>query len=266
MADPYAAQVVLLLPMNGAAGGTVFQDLSPVGRAITRYGQTQTVTNESRFYGASAYFDGSGDYLQMADSPDFHFGSGDFTLEAWIRPQIGTGVIQGIVAQRNSSSYNHSFSFWVHATDTNLAFECNNNSFLHYAGGAARYGVWQHVAVARAGNVIRTFSDGILVREQELTLTLTDYNQVIQIGRASSSLSNGYFKGHMNDLRVTKGVARYTANFTPPSELVPYYQPLAVKVYGEVAWRECPMKRWSGEQWESALLRRHDGYGWPFAV
>ena len=262
MSDPYAGNVVLLVPMNGAAGGTVFQDHSLVGRAITRYGNTQTVTDQYRHYGASGYFDGSGDYLQVADSPDFVFGAGDFTIEAWIRPQVGPGVIQGIVCQRYASGTRHAFSFWVHATDTNLAFECNNNSYLFYNGGKLTYNVWQHVAVCRAGSTIRMFLNGVKIGEQAIDVTLADYAQVVQIGRASSSLSNGYFKGHINDIRVTKGVARYIQNFIPPRRLTGDPPRAALKVHTGAEWRAGVLKRWEGAAWVAQPARWFDGAQW----
>ena len=262
MSDPYAASVVLLVPMNGPAGGMVFQDHSPVGRALMRSGELKTVTDQYRHYGSSGYFDGSWDYLQMDDSPDFFFGSGDFTIEAWIRPQLGTGVIQGIVCQRYSSGSYHSFSFWVHATDSNLAFECNNNNYLFYNGGKLKYNVWQHVAVCRAGSMIRMFLDGVMIGEQAIAVTLSDYPQVVQIGRASSALDNGFFKGHMNDVRVTKGVARYTQDFTPPGPLTGESLPLMLKAHSGTGWRACPMKRWNGAAWVVNPLKRFDGTQW----
>lgn len=262
MSDIHTANVVLLVPMSGPAGGTTFQDHSPVGRVITRYGETKTVTDQYRHYGASGYFDGSGDYLQVADSPDFFFGAGDFTIEAWIRPQVGSGVIQGIVCQRASSGSNHAFSFWVHATDTNLAFECLNNNYLFYNGGKLTYNVWQHVAVCRAGSTIRMFLDGVLIGEQAIVVTLPDFAQVVQIGRASAGLSNGYFKGHMNDVRVTKGVARYTRNFIPPRPLTGDLPPAVLKAHTGAAWRACPLKRWNGAAWVAQLPRWFDGSQW----
>ena len=262
MSDPYAGNVVLLVPMNGEADQITFQDHSPVGRAVTRFGSTRVVVDEYRHYGSSGYFDGSGDYLQMGDSPDFFFDTGDFTLEAWIRPQIGTGVIQGIVCQRYSSATRHAFSFWVHATDTNLAFECNNNSYLFYNGGKLIYNVWQHVAVCRAGSTIRMFLDGVMIGEQPITVNLLDMAQGVQIGRASASLSNGYFKGHMNDVRVTKGVARYIRNFIPPRRLTGIPPRAALKVYTGAEWRAGVLKRWDGAAWVAPPARWFDGSQW----
>ena len=233
MTDEYKSNVVLLLPLCGANGGTTFTDFSPTPKTVNRAGNTITKTDSYKFYGSSGFFDGSGDYLSLADSDDFHFGSGDFTLEAWIRPQSSSTVLQGIIAQRYQSSSNHSFSFWTQNSGT-LAFEANNNSFTCYSNaGVVPLDAWSHVAACRSGNTLRLFVNGLVVKEQAITATLNNYSQVIQVGRASSSLTNGDYKGHISDLRVTKGVARYTGTFTPPGQLLIVEVNLAASLSGD---------------------------------
>jgi hypothetical protein len=78
--DPNYASVSLLLHMDGTNGSTVFTDLSPVPKVVTRFGDAQISTAQSKFGGSSAYFDGTGDYLTVASSADFGFGTGDFTI------------------------------------------------------------------------------------------------------------------------------------------------------------------------------------------
>lgn len=235
MSDPYAGNVVLLLPCVGVNNGTKFTDCSPIKRTVTRTGNAVTKTDVYKYYGSSGYFDGSADYLSIADSDDFTFGYSDFTLEAWIRPQSSTATIQGIIAQRYSSTGNHSFSFWTQTSGT-LAFEANDNSFTCYSnGGVVPLNTWSHVAACRSGNKLRLFVNGVVVKEQAITDGLYSENQVILVGRGSSSLSNTDFKGHISDLRVTKGVARYVADFTPPDSLLSWATALETSLADDTA-------------------------------
>ena len=81
--DAYFSDVVLLLHMGGTDGSTTFTDEK--GHTVTANGDAQIDTAQSKFGGASALFDGSGDYLSVADSADFEFGSSDFTIDGWVR-------------------------------------------------------------------------------------------------------------------------------------------------------------------------------------
>jgi hypothetical protein len=86
MSDPDFANVSLLLHMDGSNGSTTFPDSSSNGLTVTRYGNAQISTAQSKFGGASAYFDGAGDYLELPN-PNTAIGAvaGDFTIECWVR-------------------------------------------------------------------------------------------------------------------------------------------------------------------------------------
>ena len=81
--DPYYNHVALLIHGNGTNGSTVITDQK--GKTVTANGNAQISTAQSKFGGASAYFDGTGDYLSVASSADFGFGTGDFTIECWVK-------------------------------------------------------------------------------------------------------------------------------------------------------------------------------------
>ena len=87
--DSNSSLIVLAIPMDGANNDTTFTDKSATikgsgsAKTITRYGDTKTSTAQSKYYGSSGYFDGTGDYLQVANNVDLQFGTGDFTIEGW---------------------------------------------------------------------------------------------------------------------------------------------------------------------------------------
>ena len=88
-ADPYAANLVLAIPMNGTNNGTTFTDVSNVirgsgsAKSITRTNAV-TKTAVSNFYGSSGYYDANSSRLQVTNSTDFDFGDGNYTIEVWV--------------------------------------------------------------------------------------------------------------------------------------------------------------------------------------
>jgi hypothetical protein len=217
------SKVELLLPMTGANNGTVFTDFSLRKREVTRFGDTKTVTAQSAFsaYGSSAYFDGTGDYLQLADDDAWHFGAGDFTIEFYIRP-ASVSVNQPIAGQRLAGGLNESWVVGVFpATDLYFSFSTNGTngvlaSFTH--GMSAN--TWHHIAYSRNGANLRCFVDGAQVGSTYNIGTSSIFNSTttLKVGSFNDSPTS-FFTGHMQDLCITKGEAKYTANFTPPDRL-----------------------------------------------
>lgn len=168
------------------------------------------------------YFDGNGDYLSIAASPNTTLGAGDFTIEMWIysgangtATRVMTNIPQGASPAWISGR-------WVIATSTagnpnKFIFACNNyanNADMLVSSVAANDSAWHHYAVTRSGNTWRLFIDGVL--QQTITSSVSLDNNTpstFNIGTESSS----FWAGYIDDLRITKGVARYTASFTAPT-------------------------------------------------
>jgi hypothetical protein len=203
--------------MDGADNGTTFTDVK--GKTVSRFGNTVTKTGVKKYGTASAYFDGAGDYLTVPHSSDFEFGASDFTIEAWIRaasladwrtivsknPADTAGVWRLLVG----GSGKLAFGFFNGTTWR--AITVNDAGLL--------INQWYHIAVTRHGNDIRMFVDGV---QKGATLSTTDsvpsLSNAISIGRVENTW---FFDGHIDDLRITKGVARYTEAFTPPAQAHP---------------------------------------------
>jgi hypothetical protein len=216
-------KVELLLPMTGTNNGTAFTDYSLRKRTVTRFGDTKTVTAQSKFsgYGSSTYFDGTGDYLQLADDDAWHFGSGDFTIEAYIRPDTvsATGAMGG---QRETGALNYAWAigtfpasdlYFGYTTDgvTGLVFQSTHGMSAN---------TWYHVAWCRNGANLRIFVDGSQIGATHNigTATLFNSTKTMKIGSFNDSPSS-FYAGHMQDFCITKGFAKYTANFTPPPRM-----------------------------------------------
>jgi len=166
----------------------------------------------------SLYFDGTGDYLDIRNSENFNFRTGDFTIEFWLRPNFstGTGCRGGIVSTAHAN--NATLGFLVYRD-----FAVNEGQpMVRFAGNATDYSsgvvapahTWSHWALTRSGTTLRWFKDGVLTathlnRNEDINNTNNLY-----IGRAA--VWDYYHNGLIDDLRITKGVARYKESFTPP--------------------------------------------------
>lgn len=204
--DPYISNVVLLCHGNGTNGQTTFTDSSPVGRALTRLGDAQVSTTDSKFGGGCILFDGTGDRVSASDSADFRFGTGDFTIEAWAR-LASTGAFRGIVRFEASGTPYH-----LRVTSGNLLSWGTTSDSVTSSPATLSANVWYHCAVTRASGSVRVFLNGSSSTPTTFTTDLSGTSGTFYIG------GNGFlWDGRIEEVRVTKGVARYTANFVPPT-------------------------------------------------
>nr|MDD3720352.1 LamG domain-containing protein [Candidatus Gracilibacteria bacterium] len=208
--DPYWPNVSLAMHMDGTNGSTTFTDLK--GNTITRYGNTSISTLQYKFGGSSSYFDGAGDYLRFP-SATVPGTTQDFTIEMWIRiPAIPSGNVDVLTSIDDGGTYNV------------LNFELNTDKVGLYLrdGSATNYyttalnsvpiAAWTHIALTRQGNTFRVFINGVKKLEQVRTFNLQ--NVRYWVGQDNTNIRD--YIGYIDDYRITKGVARYTSNFTPP--------------------------------------------------
>lgn len=205
--------------MDGANGSTTFTDVT--GKIITPTGNVQISTAQSKFSGASSLFsDGSG-YLSAPVSTDMQFGIGDLTWECYARPSTVTpGTLISVLGNAQGSQAGNSGLFMiVHNSKFQFRHWVNGNSNAICSQTIA-INTWYHVAATKVGTVIKIFVDGIEGTAGSTTLANQD-NQF----RIGATINNGgfaaNFQGHIDEVRITKGFARYTANFTPPTAAFP---------------------------------------------
>jgi len=206
---------VLLLHMDGSNGSTTFTDSSLYSHTVAVQSNAQVSTAQSKFGSASAAFDGGSDCLLLDGSDNFAFGSGDFTVEAFIRWSAQDAQHKNFYDSRPSSS----------ADDDYPCLQLTNAGVLRFlrgdvvviTGPTLSLNTWYHVAVAREDGVSRLFLDGVVVGSAtDATAYRNGANRPV-IGSQGKDTTDHEFQGWIDELRVSKGIARWTANFTPPS-------------------------------------------------
>ena len=167
----------------------------------------------------SVQFDGDGDYLSLASSSDFAFGTGDFTIELWVMMQSLPTTSKMLLDFRSSGT----------AEARPTIYYRGSNSFTYYADGAVRSEFpsisanrWYYITICRHNSITRTFLDGIEVGSFSDNI---DYlSAPLGIGAYLPDTSQYIPEAHISNVRILKGTALYTTNFTPPTrelEVIP---------------------------------------------
>jgi hypothetical protein len=215
-ADPYYGAVSVLLD------GRAFEDRSVNPKTIG--GTFELDTSQSKWHGIS-YSTGSSFYSYMSvqnTGGAFNFGSENFTVEFWFRASFiqafnyvllnfGTGFRPLYLGLSG-------FTFVCYASTSGTAWDVNINSGLTVTrpdGGSST--LWHHFAFVRHGNVFTPYLDGVAGNSVTHSGSLVTTTSNLNIGGYTTSSSGRPF-GNFNDIRITKGVARYTSNFTPPAQ------------------------------------------------
>ena len=221
--DPFRSQVSLLLHGDGTNSSTTITDNSPSPKTVTAVGNAQISTAQSKFGGASIAFDGAGSPVDRVVLPfndgTTTFGSANFTVEGWVYRNntsdsiflTGQGDLQTVATS----------SFVLYLGSTTSDFYLGASPFSCTSPSPAAT-TWAHVAWTRSGGTVRSFLNGSLVGSNASLGALSINPGITQPASLGSNYLGGApFNGYIDDLRITKGVARYTANFTPPAAPFP---------------------------------------------
>lgn len=171
--------------------------------------------------GGAAHFDGINSAMNFALGA---FGTGDYTVEFWVYrdqalPVNGSSMV--LFDSRPAATSNSvllSIVGTFDATNNHKIGFYHNGSYRAYSTTLVQLNTWYHVALVRSGGVTRLYVNGV---QEGVSYTDTSNYGASQAYVASSYTGIGFFGGLIDDLRVTSGVARYTANFTPPAEPFP---------------------------------------------
>lgn len=216
--DPHYASTSLLLHLDGADGSTAIVDSSASPKTVTAHGDAAITAAVGRFGGSCLSLGGTG-YLLTQDDEGLAFGTGDFTLEMWIKTtDLHATLIEPARAVEEldgqwSLNFYHGCLAW-------RDYENGNN--LLEGATPINDGQWHHIAVTRSARTLRSFVDGVPDGEEDFwDGDEADYAAPADLcfGVTRAGLPASYnFVGHLDEVRITKGVARYTSDFTPPNE------------------------------------------------
>ena len=215
--DPNFANVSLLLHGDGANGSTTIIDSSPSPKTVTAVGNAQISTAQSKFGGASIAFDGVGDRLTIPANAGFGFGTSDYTVEMWLHINV-LPLSKYTILDFRTLAIAQPHTCYITSVGR-LGF-FNGTADVTASTGDIGAGTWNHIAYARAFGVLKIFANGVEVYSEANTV---DYQSTrpLTIGAAAGSFRAEDLNGYIDDLRITKGVARYTTNFTPPTAPFP---------------------------------------------
>jgi hypothetical protein len=183
--------------------------------ALTRNGDVsvRSLNPFQRNTKTSMYFDGTGDLLSIPVNPVFGFGTGDFTVECWFN-QTATATAEYEIIETQTTN---AFVIYKIGASGALSWRgyasANDQTLLTHANIAIN--TWYHIAVSRSSGVTKGFVNGVQVFSVTDTLNYAIPTVVTTVGGRNGGTNS--FPGYIEDLRVTKGYARYTANFAPPT-------------------------------------------------
>lgn len=220
--DPNFENVTLLLPGNGTNGAqnNTFIDGSTNNFTVTRNGNTTQGTFSP--YGTlwSNFFDGTGDFLSVANNTALNLATGDFTIEAFFFPTTFSKEQVIVVKDHTFGS-----TFWSYKLSALTSGKANIS--LYDGAGAITPGYdltsdqnvilnqWNHIAATRSGTTVYIFVNGI-GKSGTQSGTQRDGAKAVNIGRIQTGASTfDDISGYISNLRIVKGTAAYTSDFTP---------------------------------------------------
>lgn len=216
----------ILLTFDGADGATAILDTAANGgsnHAWTAVDNAQVDTAQSKFGGSSGLFDGTGDYWSTPDHADFALGSGDFTIDTWFNCDAAGGTFRTIAGQLDAGVTPTNISFFLRRLTSNfIAVNVNVGSTVYFIVGTTQFTNavntgWHHVAVVRTGDVLKLFLDGIQEGGNAAIIgTVNDSPNAFAVGRLGEAAGQDWL-GWIDEFRLSVGIARWTANFSPPS-------------------------------------------------
>lgn len=196
---------------SGIYDATAKNDISTISNA-------QASTVQSKFGGSSMLFNGTSDYLTAIDKPTLQLGTGDFTIEGWVYLTTGS-TARGYISKGPSAA----------TTGWELRFNAAN--FLRFEWTASFVvgtttiptNTWTFVTVVRSGTAtgnVKLYVNGALYATSSVAVT-DNFNQTDPLRIGIDRAGTAFFPGYTDEVRITKGIARYTAAFTAPTAPFP---------------------------------------------
>jgi hypothetical protein len=222
------ANTVPTTPLTAISGTSLLLSATNAGiidnammNNLETVGNAQISTAQSKFGGSSMYFDGTGDFIYIPASPNTNLVN-TWTIECWYQATSRSNTYPAIVSvtDGNSNYANTVVLFDRHnSASTNFSFAVGSGT-LTVGTTSVSNGTWYHLALVSNGGTVTLYVNG--VSEVSASRTAGSVNKAVYIGANFDYASYPtYLNGYIDDLRITRGYARYTANFTPPAAELP---------------------------------------------
>ena len=218
-------KVLLLTSCDGLDASIDFFDRSPYERPLSPVNDAQVDTAVKKFGTGALFTSGTtGSYLQFPNASEFNFGTDDFTIEGWIYPTTGRSALFDCQKTANA------FQLWLSTPVAGVLRILNADVIT---GIAFTQNAWQHILIQRTGVDLIVAVEGIQQGSTyNIGTTALDFSSDTGIG--GSTVSNTAFAGSIDEVRITKGLARYdTLPFTPPTDVFPDEAP-----DGDIYWHD----------------------------
>lgn len=217
-----------LLHFGGANGSTSFPD--DTGRTWTVSGNAQVSTAWAALGSGSLLLDGSLDYIATADSADFHFGTGMFTVQCFYKPDTAA-TNAAIIGKWAGTSGARGWILYLNAGSLYFRFSESGSGTLRdvVVAWTPVAGQAYHLAASRdTSGVVRLFIDGVVVAQATRPQAVNNGTGTVRVGHANDLTAAYYVDGYIDEVAITKGLCLYAGNFTPPAV------PLALRTGGDV--------------------------------
>lgn len=213
----YDPNTLLLLHLDGD-----LQDKGSLQNTVANGGVS--FTTDSKFGGKAVNGFAASKGLKVANNNAFNFGSGNFTIEFWVKFTSVSAGYQTLIDRRGTTDG----TGWLILVEQGnyLAFLASSGSSwsvnLNFGDIADYLNKWVHIAVVRNGNTVTAYVNGIVKATTTTSISINSVSTDISIGVGSSLITSGltanhYLRGCLDEVRISK-VARYTATFTPQTE------------------------------------------------
>ena len=215
-------QLLLNYTNAGIIDNTMINNLETVGNA-------QISTGQNKFGSGSMSFDGTGDYLYSAWNPNLELGSGNFTIEFWIYAIGGNSLYCWSTDWHYAMSWNYGgassnrVGIWASSNGSTWNIFNADGGGNGISTGTISTNTWTHVALVRNGSAWALYLNGTSAWTGTSSATIVTRTDTFRIGGPWPNSGPSDFNGYIDDFRMTKGIARYTSNFTPPTSAFPTY-------------------------------------------
>ncbi len=216
--DQHWYSKVLGLHCDGTNGSTTFTDVK--SKTVTAYGNAQISTAQHPSLTgktSSGYLDGAGDYLQLSNTSDFDFGSGDFLVRMWVRPSSSSLTGLHTLIQRGQFTGYSPWALYISSGKFATEGSVTGSSYAWAFSGTTTLvaDTWYLVEIFRNGTTVGLRVNGTTENSATVSGSLMVSTASPRIGTDAGSTY--YFAGYISEVEIYKGTCVNTSNYTPSS-------------------------------------------------